>query len=218
MGLFGKEPKKDPKAQVREWSAGLRKENRQLDRQIRTIKMEEAKVQRSIKDAAKKGQKDVCQILAKEIIQSRKAVNKIYSAKAQLNSVEMQLKNQLATIRIAGTIQQSTQVMQGMQALIKIPEIQAVMQAMSKEMMKAGIIEEMIEDTFEGMEDQDEIEDAAQEEVDKVIFEITSGVLDGASSIPSTSLEPEAGPSVEEDEVEEDDMKDMQARLDSLRS
>ena len=39
--------------------------------------------------------------------------------------------------------------------------------AMSKEMMKAGIIEEMMEDTFEGMEDQDELEDAAQEEVSK---------------------------------------------------
>ena len=59
------------------------------------IKTEEAKVQRSIKDAAKKGDKDVCMILAKEIIQSRKAVNKIYSAKAHLNSVDMQMKNQL---------------------------------------------------------------------------------------------------------------------------
>ena len=88
-------------------------------------------VQKSIKEAAKKGQNDVCKILAKEIIASRKAVNKIYSAKAQLNSVDMQLKNQLATIRIAGTLQQSTQVMQGMQALIKVPEIQAVMQGSS---------------------------------------------------------------------------------------
>ena len=57
--------------------------------------MEETKVQRSIKESAKKGDKDVCFILAKEIIQSRKAVNKLYSAKAQLNSVEMQMKNQL---------------------------------------------------------------------------------------------------------------------------
>ena len=57
--------------------------------------MEETKVQRSIKDAAKKGQKDVCYILAKEIINSRKAVNKLYSAKAQLNSIEMQMNNQL---------------------------------------------------------------------------------------------------------------------------
>ena len=71
MGLFGKEPKKEPKEQVREWSANLRKEGRQLDRQLRTIKTEEAKVQKSIKDAAKKNQKEVCYILAKEIIQSR---------------------------------------------------------------------------------------------------------------------------------------------------
>jgi len=217
MGLFGKEPKKDPKAQVREWSSSLRKEGRALDRQIRTIKTEEAKVQKSMKDAAKKGQNDVLPILAKEVIRSRKAVNKIYSTKAQLNSVDMQLKNQLATIRLAGTLQQSTQVMQGMQALIKIPEINAVMQAMSKEMTKAGIMEEMMEDTFEGMEDQDELEDAAQEEVDKIIFEIVKG----ADPVPSVTPEPIAGPSQVSDEEEEEesgDLADMQARLESLRN
>jgi len=216
MGLFGKAPQKDPKQQVREWSANLRKEGRQLDRQIRTIKLEEAKIQRSIKDAAKKNQKDVCYILAKEVIQSRKATNKIYATKAQLNSVEMQLKNQLATIRLAGTLEKSTEVMQGMQALIKVPEIQAIMQSMSKEMMKAGIIEEMLEDTFENMEDQDELEEAAQEEVDKILFEITSGVLGEASSVPSGELQPTPAASGEEEEV--DDLSDMQARLESLRS
>jgi len=65
---------------------------------IIAIKVEEAKVQKSIKDAAKSGNKDVCVILAKEIIQSRKAVNKLYSAKAQLNSVDMQMKNQLGKL------------------------------------------------------------------------------------------------------------------------
>lgn len=62
---------------------------------ISAIQNEEAKVKRSIKDAAKKGDKDVCRILAKEMINSRKAVNKMYASKAQLNSVEMGMKNQL---------------------------------------------------------------------------------------------------------------------------
>ena len=216
MGLFGKTPKKDPKEQVREWSSNLRKEGRKLDRQIRTIKVEEEKVQRSIKDAAKKGHTDVCKILAKEIIQSRKAVNKIYSAKAQLNSVDMQMKNQLATVRLAGTLEKSTEVMQGMQTLVKIPEIQAVMQDMSKEMMKAGIIEEMIEDTFESLED-DDLEEAADEEVDKVLFELTSGVL-GQATGPSTDALPEREPQGAEALDPEEDMGDMQARLEALRS
>lgn len=40
--------------------------------------------------------------------------------------------------------------------------------------MQAGIIEEMLEDTFEGLE-EDDLEEAAQEEVDKVLFEVTKG-------------------------------------------
>lgn len=218
MGLFGKTPKKDPKEQVREWSGNLRKEGRKLDRQIRTIKTEEAKVQRSIKDAAKKGDKDVCMILAKEIIQSRKAVNKIYSAKAHLNSVDMQMKNQLATARIAGTLEKSTEVMRGMQSLIKVPEIQQAMMEMSKEMTKAGIIEEMLEDTFESLEDQDELEDAAQEEVEKILFEVTSGVLGQAGPVASGGLEQPTKGVAEADTDDADELEDMQARLESLRS
>lgn len=57
--------------------------------------MEEAKVKKSIKDAAKKGQMDVAKILAKEMVQSRKAVSKLYASKAQLNSVSMQMQQQL---------------------------------------------------------------------------------------------------------------------------
>lgn len=52
-------------------------------------------MKRSIKDAAKKGQKDVCVILAKELIRSRKAVSKLYASKAHMNSVLMGMKNQL---------------------------------------------------------------------------------------------------------------------------
>ena len=62
---------------------------------IVAIQMEEAKVKRSIKDAAKKGQTDVAKILAKEMVQSRKAVSKLYASKAQLNSVSMQMQQQL---------------------------------------------------------------------------------------------------------------------------
>lgn len=59
------------------------------------IQREEEKVKRSIKDAAKKGQKDVCIILAKEMIQSKRAINKLYASKAQMNSVLLSMKNQL---------------------------------------------------------------------------------------------------------------------------
>lgn len=55
-----------------------------------------------------------------------------------------------------------------MQALIRLPEVAQTMQELSKEMMRAGIIEEMLDDTMSSMEDEEEMEEAAQTEVDKV--------------------------------------------------
>lgn len=62
---------------------------------VLAIQREEEKVRRSLKEAAKKGDKAVCIILAKEVIRARKAINKIHTSKAHLNSVQLQMKNQL---------------------------------------------------------------------------------------------------------------------------
>uniref|UniRef100_A0A8C9SZI3 Charged multivesicular body protein 3 n=1 Tax=Scleropages formosus TaxID=113540 RepID=A0A8C9SZI3_SCLFO len=205
---------------VNEWSLRIRKEMRVIDRQIRDIQREEEKVKRSIKDAAKKGQRDVCVVLAKEMIQSKRAVGKLYASKAQMNSVLLSMKNQLSVLRVAGSLQKSTEVMKAMQSLVKIPEIQATMRELSKEMMKAGIIEEMLEDTLEGMEDEEEMEEAAEAEVDRILFDITAGALGKAPSKvndPLPQAEPAAAKAASEDEAEED-LEEMQSRLEALRS
>ncbi|PIK33397.1 putative charged multivesicular body protein 3 isoform X3 [Apostichopus japonicus] len=202
----------------REWTTALNKQSRELDRQIRSIEREEAKVKKSLKDAAKQGHKEVCTTLAKEIVRSRKAKNRIYTSKAQINSVSMQMKNQQAMLRVNGAIQKSTDVMKAMQSLCKIPQIQETMRELSKEMMKAGIIEEMVEDTFESLDDQDELEDAAQEEVDKVLSELTAGALANVPSAVTDDLPEAMGATAMSDESDEEESEDMQRRLEALRS
>jgi charged multivesicular body protein 3 len=64
------------------------------------IKREEDKVKQSLKDAAKKGDKATCIVLAKEVARSRKAVNKIYTAQAQIKSVGMNMTNQLGSLKL----------------------------------------------------------------------------------------------------------------------
>ena len=56
---------------------------------------------------------------------------------------------------------------------------------------QAGIIEEMLEDTFESMEDGEEMEEEAEEEVDKILFEITAGTnicLNSSSLFPCSTM------------------------------
>ena len=219
MGLFGKAP--DPKEQVQEWGKKIRKEGYNLDRQINAIKREEMKVTKSLKEAAKKGDKDVCHILAKEIINSRRAVTRLYTAKANLNSVQLQMKNQLATVKVAGALSSSAEVMKSMNALVKLPETQKTMMELSKEMMKAGVIEEMLEDTMEGLDAEEEMEEAAQEEIDKIIFELTTGKLGEApTAVKDTLPAPVASKPMpaEESEESEGELEEMQSRLEALRS
>lgn len=221
MGLFGKTASKDPKEQVNEWTHKIRKESNQLDRQIRSIQREEEKVKRALKQAATKNDRDTCVILAKEIVGARKAINRIHTSKAHLNSVQLQMKTQLATLRVAGSLQKSTEVMQAMQNLVRYPELAGIMRDMSKEMMKAGIIDEMLDETMDSLEDSEELEEQAQTEVDKVLWEITEGKLGEAPLPPEGATVEKAQPTpvaVEEEEDDEEELQEMQHRLASLRS
>lgn len=162
---------------MREWTSKIRKQTMLLDRQIRNIQREEEKVKLTLKQAAKKGDRDVCVILAREIVNSRKAVNRINTSKAQLNSVSLHMQQQAANLRVAGAMQKSSDVMRAMNNLVKVAEISAVMQELSREMMRAGIIEEMMEETLDEVTgvDEEEMEEQVQAEVDKVLFELTQG-------------------------------------------
>lgn len=204
--IFGKGP--TPEELVRKWRQSIRTQERTLDRQIRSIEMEEGKVKKALKQAANKGDKRACQHLAKELLHSRKHKDRLHTSKAQLNSIAMQMQNQLATIKVAGSLQKSTAVIKTVNQLVKLPEISVAMQEMSAEMMKAGIMEEMIEDTLEGM-DEDDIEEEADEEVNKVLFEVTEGLLGQAGAV---------GAPIENAQEEEPELDAMQARLSALRS
>ena len=52
-------------------------------------------MKRSIKAAAKRGDTSNAKTLAREIVRSRKVVNRLHISKTQMNSVMMQMENQL---------------------------------------------------------------------------------------------------------------------------
>jgi len=204
MSLFGK--KQTTEEVVKKWKRELRKEDRELDKTIRSIEVEEQKLKRSIKELAKKGDKASAKVLAKEIVQSRKAKERIYKSKAQLNSVSMQLSTSLSMMKVAGVMQKSTQIMGIMNNLVKLPQINQVMMAMAREMEKSGLIEEVMDDV---MDNDAEIDEQADEELDKVVEEITLGVKTAATA--HSELPKQKG------EEEEDDMKDLEKRLGALK-
>ena len=62
----------------------LRKVNRDVVRDRGALEREEKKLEMEIKKAAKAGQRDVCTILAKQLIQLRKQKQRTYVASSQV--------------------------------------------------------------------------------------------------------------------------------------
>lgn len=78
----------------------------------------------------------------------------------------MQIQMQISTIKVAGCMQKSSEVLASMNKLIKIPELSQACQAMAREMEKAGLIEEMVGDAMDSVDNTDEEE--VDTEVQKV--------------------------------------------------
>ena len=124
-------------------------------------------------------------------------------------------------MKIAGSMKASTDVMKSMSNLMKIPELQKTMTEMSKEMMKAGIIDEMINDTMDSVLDEDgELDNVADAEVEKIILEITQGKLKDLPAINKDQPIRNGGAAaaVSDDLDDEEPEEEMTKRLEALRS
>ncbi|XP_057456082.1 vacuolar protein sorting-associated protein 24 homolog 1 [Lotus japonicus] len=220
-------PKPNPQQLLRDWQRKLRQECRNVERQIRDIQREEKSVQKAIREAAKRNDMGSAKALAKELVRSRKTVNRLHENKAQLNSISMHLGESVAIARTVGHLSKSAEVMKLVNDLMKAPQMAVTMQEFSKEMTKAGVIEEMVNDAVDSALDSEDIEDEIEEEVDKVLTAIageTAAELPEAVRKEKVRQPAQSVRAAEEEEAiaegvdDEEEMEEIRARLAKVRS
>ena len=169
-------------------------------------------------------------ILAKELAKTQKLKDNLQTAIAQMNSISMQLSEQISMVRVSGTFETSTDMTKMMNSCVakQLPGMQTNMTAMQKEMIKAGIMQEMATEAFEdAMEPNIDLDDA---EIDDILSQLqtpqaakrpVSGTAARATSasplnLPSSpSTVPMASP--RQPEAAQDTQSSLQARLNALR-
>ncbi len=88
-----------------------RKEQRNLERQIRDNSRLEKVAQKQIREAAKRNDMASAKTLAKELVHTRRVTTRLWTNKAHMMSMNSQLTEQLGMVKVAGTLKQSTQVL-----------------------------------------------------------------------------------------------------------
>ena len=122
--------------------------------------------------------------------------------------------------KIEGSIKSSTGIMKDVNHLVKLPELTGTMRELSQELMKAGIIEEMVGDTLPDNELLEGEEEEAETEVDKVLGEVLKDRLPQEKvpqGVEKPTEEP-AQPTEEEDQDQAELLDQMRGRLEALKS
>lgn len=126
----------------------------------------------------------------------------------------MQVNEAFSVRKIEGSIKASTGIMKDVNTLVRLPELTGTMRELSQELMKAGIIEEMVGDSIPDDELLEGEDEEAETEVDKVLGEILQGKLGKA---PEKPVEEE--PATEEENLEQEaTLEQMRGRLEALKS
>lgn len=207
----------------------IRANTRQLDRDITQLKALDSKTRQFIVNASRRADRNPSQAkqaaietktFARELVRIRKQSTRLTTSRAQLQSVQMQVNEAFSVRKIQGSLKKSTGIMKDVNTLVKLPELSGTMHQLSTELVRAGIIEEMVDDAITDPSMLEDEEDEADAEVDKVLQEILHGKLSQVQGVkPEQPLEQEEEPAAEETfEDQEATLEQMRGRLEALKS
>ena len=206
---------------MRKCNSLIRSNIRKLERDITRLKLLESKTKEYILQASKRGQRNPSQAkqaaadtrtFARELIRIRRQSNRLATSKAQLQSVQLQVNEAFSVRKIEGSLKASTGIMKDVNTLVRLPELAGTMRELSQELMKAGIIEEMVGDSLPDDQLLEGEDDEAEAEVDKVLGEVLQGKL---GKVETSKLD--AVPGNEDKVTEEEDQADQEATLAEMR-
>lgn len=168
---------------VKDSARAVRSQERELDRSIRELEREEKKYTVMVQRMSAQGQTVGARSLARQIVQCRKARNRLFERKAIISGVHLQAKH-------ASLMHGSMQSVSGSVRALQIGNAQASLvpqtaRQLSREMMRA----EMLSEELDVLDDDDSLDDDTDDVLDSVLGGIVSVIMSKAPSAPTSGIQ-----------------------------
>lgn len=183
MSFFAKKP--TAAELMRDQNRVLRRAQRDIEKDRRELERQEKQLELEIKKAAKQGNKEICTVLAKNLVQLRKQKARTYSAASKIQGVSSQTKAMAANSKLANTMATTAKTMGAVNKQMNPQGIMKTMQEFEKETTKMGMTEEIVEDSLNlalGESGDEEEEEAV---VNQVLDEIGIEISGQLAKVPS---------------------------------
>lgn len=131
-------------------------------------------------------------ILAKEIVLARRSINDLHTQKARLGSLFGALQLALANHRIGSAFATSVEVMVTMKHMLSVPQLSALAHDLSRELSKAGLVEEALSGAVTWEEEEDGAD--ADEQVQQLLDEFALEAAARLAPVPAANRTEENAP------------------------
>ncbi|KAI4193993.1 MAG: hypothetical protein LQ350_008042 [Teloschistes chrysophthalmus] len=215
---FGK--RMTPQERLRKHQRALEKTQRELDRERVKLENQEKKLVQDIKKSAKNGQMGACKIQAKDLVRTRRYIDKFYSMRTQLQAISLRIQTVRSNEQMMQSMKGATSLLGSMNRQMNLPALQRIAMEFEKENDVMDQRQEMMDDAIDdvtGLEDEEEGDEVVNKVLDEIGVDLGQAMGETPSGLQKTSI-PDgrvaeaiggAGGGHEDD--------DLQARLDSLR-
>ncbi|KAG8426438.1 ESCRT-III subunit protein did4 [Metarhizium acridum] len=222
--------------QILEWAFGkrmtpaerLRKNQRMLDKAIRELDQTRVKLEKQektliqqIKTSAKNGQMGACKIQAKDLVRTRRYIEKFFSMRSQLQKISLRLQTYRTNEQMMQAMKGATMALGSMNKSMNLPQLQRIAMEFERENDIMEQRQEMMDDAVDDAMDVG-VEEEGDEVVEQVLEEIGIDFNQSLGETPTAI----GNPAIAEGKIAQavgggsggdpvDD--DLQARLDSLK-
>ncbi|OAR01700.1 hypothetical protein LLEC1_07186, partial [Akanthomyces lecanii] len=234
---FGSAEDKEWLRSMLEWAFGkrttpaerLRKNQRMLDKAIRELDQTRVKLEKQektliqqIKTSAKNGQMGACKIQAKDLVRTRRYVEKFYGMRSQLQQISLRLQTYRTNEQMMQAMKGATMALGSMNKSMNLPQLQRIAMEFERENDVMEQRQEMMDDAVDDAMDVG-VEEEGDEVVEQVLEDIGIEFNQALGETPTTIGNPAqaegriaqavGGGGGDADPVD----NDLEARLDNLR-
>lgn len=225
-----------PAERLRKHQRALEKTQRELDRERVKLENQEKKLVQDIKKSAKNGQTGPLRVQAKDLVRTRRYIQKFYQMRTQLQAISLRIQTVRSNEQMMQSMKGATALLGSMNRQMNLPALQRIAMEFEKENDIMDQRQEMMDDAIDdvtGLEDEEESEEVVNQVLDEIGIDLGQAVCffnscarnmeanastqlgETPSGIQKTAVnEGKVAQAIGGGDHEDDD---LQARLDSLR-
>ncbi|AET38175.1 ESCRT-III subunit protein DID4 Ecym_2446 [Eremothecium cymbalariae DBVPG len=184
-----------PQERLKKNQTALERTQRELEREKRKLETQEKKLVQDIRKSAKNGQINAAKIQAKDLVRTKRYIEKFNSMRTQLQAISLRIQAVRSSDQMAISMREATGLLAGMNRSMNLPQLQRISMEFERQSGLMDQRQEFMDDAIDdAMADDLDEDEEAEQIINKVLDEIGVDLNTKLENVPQGLLSDSGAP------------------------